>query len=193
MKNVKRIDYASFPLVIIGDTHGFIDDFQKQKEVLQTIHPKFVLVELLENKQCNSFGEYRSLLQKESLSPVLQKLLAFCVQENIKAIGLDLKHFGLNSRLQDIVNNKTLPTKEDNEHLERILKKRQKHHISMIKRYLTKTKSLVVILGAWHLQEYSPLMKAFAHYLAIFPCDTKGRLLLRPPKNGKVRYSFKQK
>ena len=93
------------PLIFLGDTHGFIDDFKKQKEVIDQIKPEFVLVEKLENISLKSKKDYLIIIKNKKLSNMtsfgeVEKLIKFCYNKGIKLIGIDFKNFGFGKNLQ---------------------------------------------------------------------------------------------
>ena len=183
----------SFLFFFLGDTHGFIDDFRKQKKIIEKIKPDFVLCERLENHSLKTKDDYEKILKTNKISDMtpfneVEKLIRFCRKKKIKLIGIDFKNFGLNKNLQEKVK-KQIHLKNEERQLDKILKKREIKHIQMIKKYTIKTeKPILVIIGSWHLNENSKLMNAFKNYKVIFPCDDKGNLLTGPPGKGKVFY-----
>ncbi|HEB47094.1 MAG TPA: hypothetical protein ENI22_01350 [Candidatus Pacearchaeota archaeon] len=183
----------SFSFFFLGDTHSFIDDFKKQKEIIEEIKPDFVLYERLENHSLKTKEDYEKILRTRKISNMtsfdeVEKIIKFCFKKKIKLIGIDFKNFGLNKNLQEKVK-KQLPLKGRKRQLDKILKRREIKHIQMIKKYTRKTKKPILItIGSWHLKEDSKLMNAFDRYKVIFPCGGKGNLLLGPPEKGKVFY-----
>lgn len=108
-------------------------------------------------------------------------LVHLCKTQKIKLVGIDLKNSGLDRRQQEIVDGKRKATKADKNAIEKIVECRAQKQISMVKRYLQKTrKPLVVIVGAWHLRNGAPLRTAFNQYTLIYPCDTQGKMLVGP-------------
>lgn len=182
-------------LIFLGDTHGFIDDFIKQKEVIEQIRPEFVLAEQLENKTLNSEEEYAEFIKYKTHSSMtsfeeVEKLIKICKEKNIKLIGIDLENFGFDERLQKVVKGIIEPSKEDEEKIELLLEKRDKLHIEKIREYSAKTKKpILIILGSWHLREGSPLLKEFKNYALIVPVNSKEEILFSPPKKDeKISY-----
>jgi len=180
---------TSYPLIFLGDTHGFVNDFAKQKEIIEEIMPEFILSENLQNISLNSREKFNKLFESKKISDTvsfeeIELLIKFCYYKNINLIGIDLFNFGFDERLRlKITNSKNL-TKDDKIKLKNLLLIREKMHISKIKEYLNKTnKPLLVITGSWHLRKDSPLRKNFSNYKIIYPSDLKGKLLIKPPKN----------
>ena len=183
----------SFFLFFVGHTHGFIDDFEKQREIIKAVKPEFVLCESLENLSLVSKEDYNNILNKRKISNMSsfeenENLIRFCFEKNIKLIGMDLENFGFSEIMQNKIKKQHGLTEEEDKEIERILKKRSEHHLEIIKEYLKKTKNpIVVILGSWHLRDDSLLMNKLENYKVIFPCDENGNLLIEPT-NGKISY-----
>ena len=177
-----------YSLIFVAETHGFIDDFKKEKEIIELYSPEFVLSEYMQNFILDSKIKYERILTKKKISKMVsfkevKELIKLCYKKNINLIGIDLKNFGFNKQMQNkIKKQEELNTKEQKE-LEEILKKREEKNIKIIKRYLKKTsKPIIVLLGAWHLRENSLIRKSFKGYKIIFPSDEKGNILIEPPK-----------
>ena len=179
-------------LIFIGDSHGFLNDFKKQKEIIEKYTPEFVLAEQLQEI---------SLVDKETYSRAYadsrfkdqKQLINLCKKHGIKLIGMDLKNFGFNKKLQSIVNGNLKPTKKDLQKIKEIVNKRSKHHISIIKAYLRKTnKPVVIIIGSWHLRNNSLLRYSFSDYLAICPVDKNGKIITSPRQIKQLKYAKRQ-
>lgn len=181
-------------LIFIGSTHGFIDDFLKQKEIIKKINPEFVLCEELEDLKLDSKEKFLEILNKKHFSEMTQfeeveKLIKLCFDENIKLIGIDFHNFGFDENLQRKIKNKENLTKEEEEKLNKIIALRERNHLSKISEYQKKTsKPLVIIVGCWHLRENSFLRKNLKNYKIIAPCDNKGKVLFEPKKDTKIKY-----
>jgi len=185
-------DFSSFSYFFIGDTHGFLDDFLKQREIISKVNPEYVLSEQLQDLVLDSQAKYSAVLREKKISEMVafrdvERLLRLCRARGINLIGLDLPNFGLDAALMPVVKGQRSPSKEDHERIESILRKRQAHHLALIERYRKRTKKpLVILLGAGHLSEDSFLMKSLNNYLVIYPCGEKGEVLIQPPKEGVV-------
>lgn len=184
----------NFSFIFIGGTHGFIEDFIKQKEIINLINPEFVLCENLENLSLNSKEKFDNLLKNKKISDMtsfdeVKKLIDLCYNKNIKLIGIDLSNFGFNKVLQEkIKEQKELSPEEENK-VEEILKLRDKIHLEKILEYKNKTnRPLVIIIGSWHLREHSLLRDSLSNYKIFFPCDKEGNLLIEPPTDKKINY-----
>lgn len=188
-------DISSFYFIFIGDTHGFIDDFKKQKEIIELVNPDFVLSELLQDYMLDSVEKYNNIFNNKQISEMVsfeevKDLLVLCHNKKIKLIGIDFRNFGFNQKLRSIIKGEKQASKEDEVELEQIIKKRQLHHLDIINRYKNLTKRpIVIIIGSWHLIEESLLMKELDNYLIIYPCDKDNKLLIKPTKENKnIRY-----
>ena len=120
-----------FSFIFIGDTHGAIDDFKKQKEVITNSDPEFVLVESLQNTVLDTEEKYE--LFKHNTQP--NQLVELCQEKGIKLIGIDFKDFGFTAHLQKVIEGKIKSTPKDRAKIDAIVKKRQKHHLHMINTY----------------------------------------------------------
>lgn len=181
-------------LIFIGSTHGFIDDFLKQKEIMLSVKPEFVLSEELEDLKLNSKEKFKDLFKNKKISNMtsfeeVEKLIKLCFDENIKLIGIDFHNFGFDDDLQRKIKNKENLTKEEEAKLDKIIKSREEKHLSEILECRGKTSSpIVIIVGCWHLREKSLLRKKLKDYKIIAPCDNKGKVLFEPKKDTKIKY-----
>ena len=189
---------SSFSFIFIGSTHGFIDDFKKQKEIIENINPEFVLCENLENISLETKKNFDDVLKLKRISNMtsfeeIENLIRLCFKKNIKLIGIDLENFGFDSNLQDKIKNQEELSQEEEDLVKKIIKRREEKHIEKINEYKKKTiKPLIVIVGSWHLRSNSKLMKSFDKYKVIFPCDKEGNLVLKP-SDKKISYCEKIK
>jgi len=180
-------------LIFIGDTHGFINDLVKQKEIINSLNPEFVLAEKMEDNILDSESKFDSFLEKKQVSNLtsfedVEDLVRLC-KDNIKLIGIDFKNFGFNQTLQDKIKKQGKLTSEEEKLMQEILEKREKNHLQKIREYSQKTsKPIVIILGSWHLREDSLIMKELKEYKVIFPSDSEGNILVEPPEQNKVIY-----
>jgi len=187
-----------FSFIFVGGTHGFVDDFKKQKEVILPTMPEFVLCEDLEDNVLDSKEKLKEIINKKEISNMTsfedaEKLIMLCLAKNIKLIGIDFHNFGFNENLQKKIKNQDELSEDEDEQVKEILIERGNNQIKCIKEYHKKsTKPIVVIVGAWHLREDSKLIKSFDRYKVIFPCDEKGNLVLEPI-NEKIVYCEKTK
>src|SRR3989344_2661674 len=188
-------DIHSFSFIFIGDTHGFIDDFKKQKEIIKIVNPDFVLAEYLQDINLDSDEEFKNILEKKKVSEMVnfdevKNIISLCYEKGVKLIGMDLRNFGFDTNLQEVVKGNKEPTKEDEVKIHKILETRAKHHLKIIKNYEKNSeKPIVILLGSWHLRKDSLLMKELNNYLVVYPCGLNGNLLLETPEEvTEIRY-----
>lgn len=180
---------SSFSFIFVGSTHRFIDDFEKQKEVIENINPEFVLCEGLENISLETEENFKDILKSKRVSNMtsfeeVEDLIKLCFKRNIKLIGIDLENFGFDSNLQDKIKNKKELSQEEEGLVDDIIKKREENQIEKIKEYGGKSnKPIIIILGSWHLREDSPIINKFDNYKMIFPCDENSNLMFEPKDN----------
>lgn len=190
---MNSLSYFSF--IFIGDTHGFISDFKKQKQIINNVNPQFVLSEQLQDIILDSKEKYVKILRNKKISEMVsfkevQDLIELCYKKGIKLIDMDLRNFGFDSKLQATIKNGKKVSKKDEIKIDSIIKKRQLRQLEIIKKYKSiATKPLVIILGTWHLQENSILMNSLNNYIVIYPCDNNGSILLKPSKK-KIRITY---
>lgn len=189
-----------FDFIFIGETHGFIQDFNKEKETIEIVKPDLVLSEQMQDMKLDSKKKMESLLEQDYFSDIVElkevkDLIKLCMKHNIKLIGMDFKNFGFGKRLQNIIKSKINATKKDILNFEKIAKKREMLHLKMIKAAKKETKKpILILLGTWHLREDSLLMKELKNYIVIYPCIKKGEILMKPLKNKEdIRYCYKIK
>ena len=181
-------------IIFIGSTHGFIEDYIKQKEIISSVHPDFVLCENLEDYILDSNEKFGDLIKERKISNMtsfeeVEKLIKLCYEKKIKLIGIDFPNFGFNENLQKKIKSQEELNSDEEKEIEDILKKRTENHIKKIEEFLKKTKKpLAVILGSWHLRENSQIRNRLNNYKIIAPCDNDGNLLITPPKEDKINY-----
>lgn len=184
----------TFSFIFIGSTHGFIDDFIKQEEVINSVNPEFVLCEDLEDISLDSKKKFEDTLKEKKISNMtsfdeVNKLIRLSYNKNIKLIGIDLHNFGFDEILQDKIKKQEKLSAEEEKKAEEILNLRDQVHLKKILEFKKKTnKPIVIILGSWHLRENSVLRNSLNNYKIFFPCDKKGNLLIEPPENKEIIY-----
>jgi len=180
--------------IFIGHTHSFLDDFIKEKEIIESANPEFVLSEQLENLTLDSKEKYLEILEKRKISNMtsfkeIEKLIKLCFNKNIKLIGIDFPNFGFDINLQEKIKNKESLTEIEEEKLKKIIKEREKNHFSKILEYNKKTNlPLVIILGCWHLRKGSFLREKLDNYKIIAPLDEKGEVIFEPKEGKEIKY-----
>ncbi|MFP4523375.1 MAG: hypothetical protein ACLFNM_02395 [Candidatus Woesearchaeota archaeon] len=179
--------------IFIGSTHSFLDDFSKQKEIIELVKPEFLLSEELENLKLDTEDRFKEILEKKFISDMtsfneVEKLLNLCFEKKIKLIGIDFHNFGFDENLQRKIKNQKELTKEEEGILEELTKKREKYHLSKILEYKSKTKlPIIIILGCWHLRKDSLLRRRLENYKIIAPLDENGEVLFEP-NNKEIKY-----
>jgi hypothetical protein len=184
----------NLPFIFLGSTHGYLDDFTKQKEIILALKPEFVLYEELEDLTLDSKEKFEDLCKKKKISNMtsfeeVEKIVNLCLKEKIKLIGIDLKNFGFDENLQKKIKNQEEVSSQEEETLNKITSLREKIHLEKILEYKKKTsKPLVIIMGSWHLREGSFLRKNLKNYKLILPCDKNNKPLFGPGEDKEVRY-----
>lgn len=183
----------TFSFIFIGSTHSFLDDFSKQKEIINLVNPEFVLSEELEDLRLDTEYKFKKILDKKFISDMtsfveVEKLIKLCSEKKIKLIGIDFHNFGFDKNLQSKIKNQKELTNEEEEKLNKLVEKREKHHLSKILEYKSKTKlPIIIILGCWYLRKDSLLRRRLENYKIIAPLDKNGEVLFEP-SNKEVRY-----
>ena len=180
--------------IFIGSTHFFLDDFLKQKEIIKSVKPEFILSEELEDLKLNSEEKFKEILKRRYISEMtsfneVEDLIKLCFEKKISLIGIDFYNFGFDKNLQNKIKNQKELTKKEEEVLEKRIAKREQRHLSKILGYKEKTtKPIVVIIGCWHLRKDSLLRKRLKNYKIIAPLDENKEVLFEPNKNKKIEY-----
>lgn len=193
------MDSETVKFVFVGDTHGFIDDFSKQKEIIEKMKPKIILSESMQDISLISESDYARIIQEKRLSEMVnfeevENLVNLCHKMKIKLIGIDFHNFGFNEKLQKIVKGEIKPIEEDIKEMKKIIKMRQKKHLDTLKIFESKPESpILVLIGAWHLKENSLIMKSLKNYKVIFPCDKHDKIITKPSKAGDIHYCVRVK
>lgn len=166
---------SSFFIIIIGDTHGYMDDFKIQKEVIGKVKPDYVLYEQMNNKRLIKKADFLVILQKKSISIMtevgeVKHLIKLCMKKGLPLIGIDFKNFGIGwaRKFKFKLDNNHEFTAKEKQCLDIIYNKREQHQLKTIRKYAKKGK-ILVITGSHHLRQKSPLIKGISHFLAILP------------------------
>lgn len=184
-------DLSSFSFIFVGDTHGFLNDFIKQKEIIESVKPDFVLAEQMQDINFLVDEDYSKLDSIAYLDfKKIKSLMELCKKLKINLIGLDFKDFGFDGKLNEVINDGRMPSKEEELKIAEIIRKRENHHLNLIKQYKNSTKRpLVILIGTWHLREDSLLMRELDNCLVIYPGDIEGNMLIEPSvKKEEVNY-----
>ena len=183
------MNFSSFSFIFIGDTHGFLNDFIKQKEIIEQVNPEFVLAEQLQDIVLDSKKSFLEIVDKRYISELVdfehvEQLIKLCDKKNIKLVGMDIKDFGYEKGIRNIILGKRKPTKEEEKAVEKIVEKREMHQLRAIQKYAKMTKKpIVIITGCWHLREDSSILKSLDRYLVVYPSDGNGNLITEKPKD----------
>ena len=161
------MDLSFFPFIFVGDTHGFLNDFVKQKEVIESVKPDFVLAEQMQDINFLVGDDYSKRSSIDYLDfKKMKPLVELCKRLKINLIGIDFKEFGFDDRFKKVINGGRMPSKEEEIKINEIIRKRENHHLKIIKQYQNSTKRpLVILIGTWHLRKDSLLMKDLDNYL----------------------------
>ncbi len=193
------MEFESIRFILIGTTHGFINDFLKQKEIIEEVNPEIILSEDMQDVSLISKKDYIKIIQGKKVSEMVEfeemrPLIELCYKKKIKLIGIDFYNFGFNDKLQRIVKNEIKPLKKDIKKIEELIKQREKRHLKILRDFENKSeKPILVLIGSWHLRENSLIMKSLKNYKVIFPCDKTGKMLIKPSKDGDVHYCTRVK
>jgi hypothetical protein len=193
------MDSGTAQFIFIGDTHGFINDFSKQKEIIEKINPEIILSESMQDISLISKEDYIKAIQRRKISEMVEfeemkLLIELCYKNKIKLIGIDFPNFGFDDRLQKIVKGEIKPLKKDIKKIEALIGQRERRHLEILRKFENKSrKPILVLIGSWHLRESSLVMKSLKNYKVIFPCDENGKILTKPSKTGDIRYCMRVK
>lgn len=120
--------------IFLGLSHGFINDFDKEKELIEEVKPEIVLSEEMENKKLISEEDYENFLKKKVHSFMtsfegVEKLVNLCKEKKIKLIGIDLENFGFSKGVAfKIKKGKSFSPKEEIE-INSLVKRREEIHL----------------------------------------------------------------
>lgn len=188
----------TYSFIFFGDSHGFLNDFEKLKEIIEKYYPEFILSEQMQDISLINDNDYNKILKTKYISEMisfdeLKDLILLCKKRNIKLIGIDFKNFGFNNRFQKMIKEKIKPRKNDEKEIEKIVKKRELYQLNKIKSYNLQ-KNVLVTLGVWHLRKDSPILKELNNYILIYPSNERGEIIMEPPsEKTKIIYSEKYK
>lgn len=184
-------------LIIIGTSEdnnyvGGKPAFEKIKEIIEKVKPVFVLAEKLENYSIENEHHFYLIMKKKKLSNMtsigeVKELIKLCHKNKIKLIGIDFENFILDMKQQALVKKHKPATEEEEKEFEALAKRRENKHVKMIKKYLYMSrKSIVVIVGSWHIRKGSQIRREFKNLEGgcklIFPVNAKGEMRLGPTK-----------
>ena len=182
--------------IFLGLSHGFINDFDKEKELIEEIKPEIVLSEEMENNKLNSDEEYKNFLDNKTHSLMtsfeeVEKLAKLCKEKKIKLIGIDFKNFGFSKEVSHKLKEGQPFDSEEEIKINNLVKKREKNHLKEILKFKESSKKpILVFLGSWHLRKGGLLTKKIRKSKIIFPANKGGDLVFEPTKE-KIVYMEK--
>lgn len=164
INSLEEIKNKNPALILFGETHGFFNDLEVQKEIIEKANSKLYLYEMLEDKKITSkeeFNEYLSKNDKEKFSVIssyeeIKPVIKLAEKMKLKIIGCDIKDMGRENT--DFLK-KTELTPEEEKFETDLLEKREKHQAEIIKEYANSTENIFVSLGAYHLRKDSEIFK----------------------------------
>jgi hypothetical protein len=178
-------------LIILGETHGFLQDNLIQEEIIKNFNPNILVYEMLEEEKLLTKKDQENFLRQKnsrdfsviSKYKELKSTIELARKYKIPIIGNDIKNMCRKNK--KFLNKKTL-TKKELKNEQRILEKREKRQIKIIKDLLKKKKKILVTTGAYHLRKSSPLLNINKDYLIIYPIY-ENKQLFSPPKKFDVK------
>jgi len=185
----KELSKQDINLIIFGETHGFLDDFSVQEEIIKIFNPNIFLYERLEEETLFSEKEKQNFLNQEtdkdfsviSTFGDLKKTISLAAKYNLLIKGNDIKNMSRENK--DFLKKIEL-TKEEEKLEEEILSEREKKQVQGILDSLKKGNKIFASTGAYHLREDSPLIyiqDAIPYLLIYFAYED--RQLFEPPEN----------
>lgn len=173
-------------LIIFGETHGFLEDNQVQKKIIEIFKPDLFLYEMLEESKLESEDEQNIFLNEPdskefsiiSIYGELKPTIRVAKNFNLPIIGNDVKNMG---RVDRSFSTRTELSREEIKSEEEILSKRELKQMSILKD-LSKKKKIFATTGAFHIREDSPLLKIQGNYLIVYPAYL-GEQIFEPPEN----------
>lgn len=143
-------------LVLFGEYHGFVNQIDVQKRVIQRVKPDFFLYEMLEEKKIfndKDAKKFLSIPDKEDFSVVssygqLKSIIRLCRKFDLPIIGCDLRNMGVNKGWRK--------NKFSKEEADRITKRRELQQARIINQYTSKG-LVFALVGDYHLRRNSVL------------------------------------
>ncbi len=195
--NLKEyINKNNIRIIFFAETHGLIDELEIQENIIIHSKPNIYLYELLEEEKLISKEDFRNfLLRKDNedfsiISKVsdLKPTVIIAKKFNIPLIGCDIKNMlRKNTKFREMRE----MSKPDLQKEEEIIKEREKKQIEIINKHLNSKLNLIFVsLGAYHLRQDSPILKAVnSNYLLIYPLfDGKKIDEIDNPLNYKIKF-----
>lgn len=189
------LELSSFSFIFLGDTHGYWNDFSKQKEIIDAVRPEIVLCEQLQNKKLDTKRDYQEILLSKFISDTvefeqMEKLITLCHKRKISLIGIDRYNYSFSAQILNALKTNTV-TQQQSEEMEALAFQREKEQAKSLKKYVGfSSKPILVIVGTWHLRDNSPLFQGLLNYAVIFPVDENNKPLYGP-KSTQEKYGVK--
>lgn len=170
-------------IILFAESHGFLNDWKLQKDIIKLSKSKTYIWEMLEDKKLEKLSEFNKFINKkdtENFSIIskyceLKGIVKWCKENKIKITGCDLKNMGRKDK--NFLSKKEL-TKSDIRKEENLIKKREKHQAKIIKETYKKDKQTIFCsVGAYHLRPNSYLLNNLK--------DVKNLILILPFHNSK--------
>jgi hypothetical protein len=200
VSDLKNLKARGIKGVIFAETHGFVDDIELQRSIIEAIKSEYYIWEMLEEKNLMNRGDFESFLSNKDNSDFsvistygeLKAIVKLMSQLGIKGIGCDLRNMGRENK--DFLS-KTELTAEEEKFEEELLKKRELHQAKVINDTAGKGSSPVFVsLGAYHTREDSLVLKNLrGKYLLCSP-TFKGEKVFCPDgiKKEEINYSIEE-
>ena len=190
VNSLEKIKNKSPCIILFGETHGFFNDIEVQKKMIENTNPKYYLYELLEDKKIISEEEFKDYLSKndeERFSIIstygeIKPIIKLAQQFKLNLIGCDIKNMGrINA---DFLKKNKLTPKEEKFEID-LLEKREKHQAKIIAHYLKFKENIFVSLGAYHLRKESEIFKNIKKEFIICYPTWKGQQKFEPSEEMK--------
>ena len=155
-------------VVFFAETHGLIEEVSTQKEIIEMIHPRLFLYELLEECEAIDYDTFLSKPNEEQFSIIstygdLKKTIKLAKEYNVKIKGCDIKNMCRKNK--DFLK-KTEFDKEEKD----IMQKREEHQNREIKKALKESNTpIFVSLGYFHLRKESPTLQGLKDFAIVYP------------------------
>jgi len=179
-------------LILFAETHGFLNETQIQKKIIQSVNPDFFLYEMLEESKILSAQDVKKLLNKPDkkdfsfistygdLKPTIRLARSF----DLPIIGCDIKDMCVKTK-------NWINEKYSKDYWSKVIKKREKRQAKIINQYV-KRGLVFVSVGAYHLRKESMVIKDLNEnkFIIIFPLFNGKEKFIIPRNQEKQRVSF---
>jgi hypothetical protein len=199
VSDLKNLKARGIKGVIFAETHGFVDDIELQRSIIEAIKPEFYIWEMLEDKKLmnDDFENFLSNNDNSDFSVIstygeLKAVVKLMIQLGVKGIGCDLRNMGRGNK--DFLSKIEL-TPEEEKFEEELLKNRELNQARVINEIAGRSSSPVFVsLGAYHTREDSSVLKNLnGKYLLCSP-TFKGEKVFCPDgiKKEEINYSIEE-